>query len=45
MTAKQYRKGDVAVQYAIDDCSLGRCLVAESERGFAQYCSVTTMPN
>ncbi|HHD2916099.1 bifunctional DNA-binding transcriptional regulator/O6-methylguanine-DNA methyltransferase Ada [Enterobacter kobei] len=33
MTAKQYRKGDVAVQYAIDDCSLGRCLVAESERG------------
>ena len=33
MTAKQYRKGEVAVRYAIDDCSLGRCLVAESERG------------
>ncbi|MEG5465750.1 bifunctional DNA-binding transcriptional regulator/O6-methylguanine-DNA methyltransferase Ada [Enterobacter chuandaensis] len=33
MTAKQYRKGEVSVQYAIDDCSLGRCLVAESERG------------
>lgn len=33
MTAKQYRKGDVAVRYAIDDCSLGLCLVAESERG------------
>lgn len=33
MTAKQYRKGDAAVRYAIDDCSLGRCLVAESERG------------
>ena len=33
MTAKQYRKGDVAVRYAISDCSLGRCLVAESERG------------
>lgn len=32
MTAKQYRKGEVAVRYAIDDCSLGRCLVAESER-------------
>jgi AraC family transcriptional regulator of adaptative response/methylated-DNA-[protein]-cysteine methyltransferase len=35
MTAKQYRKGEVAVRYAIDDCSLGRCLVAESERGSA----------
>ena len=33
MTAKQYRKGDAAVRYAISDCSLGRCLVAESERG------------
>jgi len=33
MTAKQYRKGDAVVRYAIDDCSLGRCLVAESERG------------
>jgi len=33
MTAKQYRKGDVAVRYAIDSCSLGRCLVGESERG------------
>ena len=33
MTAKQYRKGEVAVRYAIDDCWLGRCLVAESERG------------
>ncbi|MGX1904731.1 bifunctional DNA-binding transcriptional regulator/O6-methylguanine-DNA methyltransferase Ada [Enterobacter asburiae] len=33
MTAKQYRKGDAAVRYAISDCSLGCCLVAESERG------------
>lgn len=33
MTAKQYRKGDAAVRYAIADCSLGRCLVGESERG------------
>ncbi|WP_253383323.1 bifunctional DNA-binding transcriptional regulator/O6-methylguanine-DNA methyltransferase Ada [unidentified bacterial endosymbiont] len=33
MTAKQYRKGDARVRYAMDDCSLGRCLVGESERG------------
>lgn len=33
MTAKQYRKGDVAVHYALSNCTLGRCLVAESERG------------
>ncbi|ENA0610860.1 bifunctional DNA-binding transcriptional regulator/O6-methylguanine-DNA methyltransferase Ada [Enterobacter bugandensis] len=33
MTAKQYRKGDAAVRYAIESCSLGRCLVGESERG------------
>ena len=33
MTAKQYRKGDVAVRYAISECALGRCLVGESERG------------
>lgn len=33
MTAKQYRNGNVAVRFAISDCSLGRCLVAESERG------------
>ncbi|MGU0057099.1 hypothetical protein ACVXG7_23815 [Enterobacter hormaechei] len=32
MTAKQYRNGEAAVRYAISDCSLGRCLVAESER-------------
>jgi AraC family transcriptional regulator of adaptative response/methylated-DNA-[protein]-cysteine methyltransferase len=30
MTAKQYRKGDAAVRYAISDCSLGRCLVAKA---------------
>jgi AraC family transcriptional regulator of adaptative response/methylated-DNA-[protein]-cysteine methyltransferase len=45
MTAKQYRKGEVAVRYAIDDCSLGRCLVAESERGSARFCWVTPMLN
>ena len=45
MTAKQYRKGEVAVHYAIGDCSPGRCLVAESERGFARYCWATTIPN
>ncbi|KZR33482.1 bifunctional DNA-binding transcriptional regulator/O6-methylguanine-DNA methyltransferase Ada [Enterobacter genomosp. S] len=33
MTARQYRNGDAAVRYAISDCSLGRCLVGESERG------------
>lgn len=33
MTAKQYRRGDIAVRYTLVDCSLGRCLVAESERG------------
>lgn len=35
MTAKQYRSGgsDVTVRYAISDCDLGRCLVAESQRG------------
>lgn len=35
MTAKQYRKGgdEVAIHYTLSDCSLGRCLVAESERG------------
>lgn len=35
MTAKQFRKGGdkVTVRYAIADCTLGRCLVAESERG------------
>jgi len=33
MTARQYRTGNVAVRYAISDCSLGRCLVGESERG------------
>ncbi|NDO79548.1 bifunctional transcriptional regulator/O6-methylguanine-DNA methyltransferase [Citrobacter sp. NCU1] len=35
MTAKQFRKGgdNVTVRYAMADCTLGRCLVAESERG------------
>ncbi|ENK3379866.1 bifunctional DNA-binding transcriptional regulator/O6-methylguanine-DNA methyltransferase Ada [Escherichia albertii] len=35
MTAKQFRHGgeDVDVRYALADCELGRCLVAESERG------------
>lgn len=35
MTAKQFRRGgdDTTVRYALSDCSLGRCLVAESERG------------
>ncbi|MDA8480924.1 bifunctional DNA-binding transcriptional regulator/O6-methylguanine-DNA methyltransferase Ada [Citrobacter sp. Awk 4] len=35
MTAKQFRKGGdkVTVRYAMADCALGRCLVAESERG------------
>lgn len=40
MTAKQFRHGgeNLAVRYALADCELGRCLVAESERGFARYC-------
>ncbi|WP_213133805.1 bifunctional DNA-binding transcriptional regulator/O6-methylguanine-DNA methyltransferase Ada [Citrobacter sp. FP75] len=35
MTAKQFRKGGdkLAVRYTLADCVLGRCLVAESERG------------
>lgn len=35
MTAKQFRKGgdNVSVRYTLADCTLGRCLVAESERG------------
>ncbi|HFZ8994225.1 TPA: bifunctional DNA-binding transcriptional regulator/O6-methylguanine-DNA methyltransferase Ada [Citrobacter freundii] len=35
MTAKQYRKGGdrLAIRYALADCTLGRCLVAQSERG------------
>ncbi|MNB89318.1 Bifunctional transcriptional activator/DNA repair enzyme Ada [compost metagenome] len=35
MTAKQYRRGgeSTTVQYALSDCALGRCLVAESVRG------------
>jgi len=35
MTAKQYRNGasNVTVRFAVTDCELGRCLVAESERG------------
>lgn len=35
MTAKQFRKGgdNLPVRYALADCALGRCLVAESERG------------
>lgn len=35
MTARQYRSGgsQLAVRFAISHCSLGRCLVAESERG------------
>lgn len=39
MTAKQFRHGgeNLAVRYALADCELGRCPVAESERGFARY--------
>ncbi|NCF05302.1 MULTISPECIES: bifunctional DNA-binding transcriptional regulator/O6-methylguanine-DNA methyltransferase Ada [Kosakonia] len=35
MTARQFRRGgdDADIRYALSDCSLGRCLVAESERG------------
>lgn len=35
VTAKQFRHGgeNLAVRYALADCELGRCLVAESERG------------
>ena len=35
MTARQYRSGGnhLAVRFTISHCSLGRCLVAESERG------------
>ena len=35
MTAKQFRRGgdDTTVRYALSDCALGRCLVAESARG------------
>lgn len=35
MTAKQFRNGgdSVSVRYTLTDCALGRCLVAQSERG------------
>ncbi|WP_039058733.1 bifunctional DNA-binding transcriptional regulator/O6-methylguanine-DNA methyltransferase Ada [Enterobacter sp. Bisph1] len=35
MTAQQFRRGGDAadISYTLSDCSLGRCLVAESERG------------
>lgn len=35
MTARQFRRGgdDADIRYALSECSLGRCLVAESERG------------
>lgn len=33
MTARQYRRGAAAVRYTFGACALGRCLVAESERG------------
>lgn len=35
MTARQFRQGggNVSVRYTLTDCALGRCLVAESERG------------
>ncbi|QIK14744.1 bifunctional DNA-binding transcriptional regulator/O6-methylguanine-DNA methyltransferase Ada [Leclercia sp. 29361] len=35
MTAKQYRNGgeETTVRYALSNCTLGRCLVAESARG------------
>nr|WP_318380285.1 bifunctional DNA-binding transcriptional regulator/O6-methylguanine-DNA methyltransferase Ada [uncultured Enterobacter sp.] len=35
MTAQQYRSGgrETTVRYALERCTLGRCLVAESERG------------
>lgn len=35
MTAKQFRQGGdkLAIRYTVADCALGRCLVAESERG------------
>ncbi len=44
MTAKQYRKGDAAVRYALSDCSLGRCLVGKASAGSVRYCWGTTMP-
>lgn len=42
MTAKQFRKGgdNVSVRYALTDWVYGRCLVAESERGFARFSPV-----
>ncbi|XTZ39681.1 bifunctional DNA-binding transcriptional regulator/O6-methylguanine-DNA methyltransferase Ada [Salmonella enterica] len=35
MTARQYRRGGESAEvcYTLSDCSLGRCLVAESQRG------------
>lgn len=33
MTARQYRRGEANVRYTLGSCELGRCLVAESERG------------
>jgi AraC family transcriptional regulator of adaptative response/methylated-DNA-[protein]-cysteine methyltransferase len=35
MTARQFRRGgeDTDIIYTVGDCAVGRCLVAESERG------------
>lgn len=33
MTARQFRRGEAFVRYTLGRCTLGRCLVAESERG------------
>jgi AraC family transcriptional regulator of adaptative response/methylated-DNA-[protein]-cysteine methyltransferase len=44
MTARQYREGGIntAIHFALATCTLGRCLVAESERGI---CAVLLADN
>jgi AraC family transcriptional regulator of adaptative response/methylated-DNA-[protein]-cysteine methyltransferase len=39
MTARQFRRGgeDTDIIYTVGDCAVGRCLVAESERGCAPF--------
>ncbi len=45
MTASQFRRGGAAtvVTWTTGDCALGRCLVAQSERGVCACCRVITM--
>jgi AraC family transcriptional regulator of adaptative response/methylated-DNA-[protein]-cysteine methyltransferase len=44
MTARQFRRGgeDTDITYTVGDCAVGRCLVAESERGLRRFAGKRT---